>query len=93
MKLQQIIDKYKRSNYDIVFYAKSFLKHRYELTGDTAGGTFTYGAFRFKKDAIKYAKEKKVSNPKIYDSWKSCRSDLLKDVKVVIRLLKLRTNL
>ena len=92
MKLQQIIDKYKRHHYDIIFYANCFLNHRYCLIEDNAGGRYTLRYFRFIKDAKKYARFHKFKDFSIYDSWKGTIPSLLEDVKTVIRLLKLRAK-
>ena len=91
--LDDIISKHRRScyGYDIVHSARSLYFHRYELSVETAGGSYTAGWFRTKKDAHECRKSKWANRDfRIYDKWKSVNQEMLDDMKTLAKLLNWR---
>ncbi len=90
-KLSSIIKKHGNGPYcyNIVFNARKCHFRRWKLMIDTAGGYWTVGSFRTKKDLHK----ERISNWSgrlftITDEWLSVQPELLADYKKIAKLLK-----
>jgi hypothetical protein len=91
--LNDIVSKYRGLcyGYDIIHSARALYFYRYQLSVNTAGGSYTAGWFRTKKDAHACRKSEWAGRDyRIYDKWKSVEKAMLDDTKTLARLLKWR---
>lgn len=78
-------------NYDIVHTARSLYFHRYILSVETAGGSYSAGWFRTKKDALYCRRNEWTGRDfRVYDKWESVDLEMLDDMKTLVKLLKWR---
>jgi len=85
-----IVSKWRSRVYghDIVHSSRSLYFHRYQLSVDTAGGSYTAGWFRTKKELRECGRKKWAGRAyRVYDKWKSVEPEMLTDMKSLAILL------